>query len=199
MICVFQQSLTPMPEKGMGGVAKRLLPKVLTGQRLGSSTAFDARVTVTPETTTMHRKLLLLARGLALAVFATLAMSLAGCGPTQTDVTGKVTYNGAPLAKPNGQIVFANSEGAQVGAPINEDGTYKAIKVTAGLNRVAVYYPNPAFKVVARPKGVPKERPTIAPMYLTPEKYSTVETSDLSVTVEKGTVFNVDMTGPAIP
>jgi hypothetical protein len=146
----------------------------------------------------MHRTLLLLARGLALGA---LAMSLGGCGgPRQLDVTGKVTYNGVPLAKPNGKIAFISPEGVQVGASINEDGTYTATKVTAGPNRVAVYYPNPAFHVASRPKGLPtaKDRPALIPMYLTPEKYSNVETSELSVTVDKGTVFNVDMTGPPI-
>lgn len=147
----------------------------------------------------MHRKFLLLANGLALAA---LAMCLGGCGggPVKVDVTGKVTYNGAPLAKPKGQIVFFGPEGGQVGASIGEDGTYTATKVTTGLNRVAVYYPNPEFKVVARPKHAvtQADRPVILPMFLTPKKYSDIETSELSVTVDKGTVFNVDMTGPPI-
>ncbi len=147
----------------------------------------------------MHRNFVLPARGLALAA---LAISLGGCGgPLQYDVTGKVTYNGAPLAKPNGMIVFLGPDGAQVPAQIGEDGSYTAAKATAGLNRVAAYYPNPAFKPPARPHGPPSEknRPVIYPLYLTPEKYATVDTSELSVQVEKGTVFNVEMTGPPIP
>ena len=147
----------------------------------------------------MHRKFLLLANGLALAA---LAMCLGGCGggPVKVEVTGKVTYNGAPLAKPNGQIVFFSPDGGQVGATIGEDGTYTATKVTTGPNKVAVYYPNPDFKVVARPKHAPAagDRPTILPQFLTPKKYSDIETSELSVTVEKGKVFNVEMTGPPI-
>lgn len=145
----------------------------------------------------MHRSILLLARGLAIAA---LAMCLGGCGPQQFDTTGQVTYNKAVLAKPEGQIVFMGPDGSQVSAPIGLDGTYTAAKVTAGLNRVAVYYPNPGFKKPSRPKGAPdpKNAPTSSPMFLTPEKYADVATSQLSVEVKEGTVFNVEMTGPPI-
>jgi hypothetical protein len=118
----------------------------------------------------------------------------------QTEVTGKVSYNGATLARPNGKIVFVGPDGNQAEAKIAEDGTYKASKVTAGLNKVVVYYPNPDFKPVSRPKGPPseKDRPVVIAMYLTPEKYSNVDTSELSVQVGKGTVYNVELTGPEI-
>ena len=147
----------------------------------------------------MHRNRSLLVRGLTLAA---LAMSLGGCGgPSPSDVTGKVLYNGAPVPKPNGKIVFIGPEGAQVEAQIAEDGTYRASKVSAGQNRVAVYYPNPDFKQVKRPKGPPtaSDKPVILPLYLTPEKYANADSSELSVKVEKGTVYDVNMTGPAIP
>src|SRR6516165_4414451 len=98
----------------------------------------------------MRRKIVFSAGALAIAA---LALSLGGCKvKRQYDVTGQVKYNGATLAKPNGQIVFLGPDGRQVVASINEDGTYKAEKVTAGLNKVAVYYPNPNFKRAARPK-----------------------------------------------
>lgn len=129
-------------------------------------------------------------------------MSLSGCaGRPQFDVTGQVTYNGKALAKPNGQIVFVGPDGTQVPATIAEDGTYTA-KVAAGLNRVAVYYPNPAFKKAVRPKGKPdpSKRPdTTQPLFLTPEKYASVETSQLKVDVAQGTVFNAELKGRAIP
>jgi hypothetical protein len=149
----------------------------------------------------MHRNFFLLARGLATAA---LAVSLGGCGgKLQFDVTGQVKYNGAALAKPDGLIVFVGPDGSQVAAPIGPDGTYTATKVTAGLNRVAVYYSNPAFKSAkpSRPKGAPTEmnRPTIPSTFLTPESYASPDTSKLSIQVEKGTVFNVDVTVPAIP
>jgi hypothetical protein len=145
----------------------------------------------------MHRKLMLLARGFALAA---LAIGLGGCGKPQFAVSGKVKYNGAPLAKPNGQIVFVGPEGTQVAAPIELDGTYKAAKVPAGLNRVAVYYPNPSFTKAVRPKGPPtlKDRPTTSSPYLTPDIYADVETSKLAIKVEKNTDYDAELTGPKI-
>jgi hypothetical protein len=146
----------------------------------------------------MYRKILLLARGLALAA---LALSLGGCGKRQFDVAGKVTYNGAVLAKPNGQIVFVGPDGSQREAEIGLDGTYKATKVTAGPNRVAVYYPNPSFKKMSRPKGKPDPgmRPPKNDLYLTPEAFASPDTSRLEVEVTDGTVYNVNLKGPEIP
>jgi hypothetical protein len=146
----------------------------------------------------MARKRLILIRGLALAA---LVLSLSGCGKRQYDVTGQVKYNGAALAKPNGQIVFLGPDGTQAVATIGADGTYTASKVSAGLNRIVVYYPNPSFTKPARPKGEPdpKYRPPTTSPYLTPEKYASVDTSQLSIEVAQGTVFNVDLTGPPIP
>jgi hypothetical protein len=88
-----------------------------------------------------------------------------------------------------------------VEADIAQDGTYKAVKVTAGMNKIAVYYPNPAFKKIARPKGPPDPNMKLSSesVNLTPEMYATVDTSGLATQVGHGTVYNVDMTGPAIP
>jgi hypothetical protein len=147
----------------------------------------------------VHRRIRLLACTIAVAA---VALSLGGCsGKRQYDVTGQVKYNGAPLAKPNGQIIFVGPDGTQVAASINEDGTYKAPKVAAGMNKVAVYYPNPAFKKAARPRGEPdpKYKPPSEPLNLTPEKYADVDNSGLSIQVAQTTVFNVELTGPPIP
>jgi hypothetical protein len=145
----------------------------------------------------MHRNNLLLVRGLALAA---LALCLGGCGKRQFDVTGKVTYNKAVLNKPNGKIVFVGPDGTQAEAEIGSDGTYTATKVTAGLNRVVVYYPNPAFKKASRPKGPPdpNARPADNPLYLTPEKYASPDTSGIEVEVKGGTDFNINLNGPEI-
>jgi hypothetical protein len=129
--------------------------------------------------------------------FVMLAVGVCGCGPQQFDTTGQVKYNKEVLAKPDGQIVFMAPDGSQVSAPIGLDGSYTA-KVTAGPNRVAVYYRNPAFKKPSRPKGPDPKPPTPSPAFLTPEKYADVATSALSVEVKEGTVFNVEMTGPPI-
>jgi hypothetical protein len=134
---------------------------------------------------------------------ATMVIAMTGCGAELVDVHGQVTYNGAPLGKPNGQIVFIGTNGKQVVAEIGQDGTYRATRVQTGLNRIAVYYLNPETQ---RVKRFPKkgETPPLAPSttpspFLTPMKYASVETSNLSIQVEKDTAFNTDLTGPVIP
>src|SRR4051812_38520323 len=119
---------------------------------------------------------LFLVRAIAMAA---LVVSVGGCGgKSQHEVTGVVKYNGTPLNKPDGKIVFVDSDGVQVEAPIGLDGTYKA-KVGSGLNRVVVYYPNPSFVKVSRPSGAPKmkDRPPPSSPYLTPEAFANPETS----------------------
>ena len=92
-------------------------------------------------------------------------------------------------------------------APIELDGAYHAVKVMSGLNRVAVYYTNPAAGSVKRSRIKPKAGeppppppPPPAPPFLTPDIYASVDTSTLSIQVDKeGAVFNVDLIGPEIP
>jgi hypothetical protein len=127
-------------------------------------------------------------------------MSLGGCGGKPTfDVTGKVTYNGKPLAKPNGKIVFVGPGGEQAAADIGQDGSYSASKVAAGQNKVAVFYSNPNFQKPTRPPPGSKTPPKSSPAYLTPEDYASPETSKLTVEVKQGTTYNPELSGPAIP
>ena len=137
--------------------------------------------------------------------FAIAPLILSGCAERQVDVKGKVTYNGAPLAKQGGQIIFVGPNGTQVVAPIGLDGTYLAPKVPTGPNRVAVYYSNPdavgGKKLPGRPKrGQPPPTyvPPPPPAFLTPDKYASVDTSTLSVQVDKEMVFDADLSGPKI-
>jgi hypothetical protein len=141
---------------------------------------------------------------LALALFA---ITSGGCSKEKlVDVTGRVTYNGSTLNKPSGQIAFVGPSGIQAAAPIEPDGTYRVTGVSPGLNRVAVYYSNPAGaktgKQIPDPakKGAPApQAPTISP-FLTPTKYASADTSELSIqVVDNGTTFDVNMTGPRIP
>jgi len=145
----------------------------------------------------MHRNTSLNSLKLA---FIALAVGASGCGSRQYNVTGQVKYNGAVLAKPDGQIVFIGPKGEQVAAAIGLDGVYRATKVSSGLNRVVVYYPNPNAKKGKGSKPKPgEEPPPLAPPFLTPNKYASAESSGLSITVEKETDFPVDLTGPEIP
>ncbi|WP_020467858.1 hypothetical protein [Zavarzinella formosa] len=130
---------------------------------------------------------------------------LSGCGSEKVgDVSGLVTYNGQPLAKTGGHIVFVGPQGSQIVADIGADGAYRAAGIPAGLNRVAVYYSNPEAQEQIRkfmpqkgkkPPPVTPPSPAPAP-FLTPIKYASPDTSELSVQIGPGTVYNVDMTGP---
>ncbi|QVL30767.1 hypothetical protein KIH39_18175 [Telmatocola sphagniphila] len=130
-----------------------------------------------------------------------LALSLAtsGCGVPHYEVTGKVTYNGAPLAKSGGKIVFVGFNGDQAAADIAEDGTYKAPGVVAGPNQVAVYYPNPKASRDKSTKLKPGEYRTSIPPLLTPSSYADATKSGLGCQVAKNETFDVDIKGPKIP
>ncbi|MFO0866394.1 MAG: hypothetical protein U0744_17410 [Gemmataceae bacterium] len=121
------------------------------------------------------------------------------------EVKGKVTYNGAPLAKQGGQIVFVAANGKQTVGSIGDDGTYLVSKVLVGPNRVAVSYPNSQAKTAAakrfpeKGKPPPPPPPVTAPSpFLTPLKYASVDSSELKLDVASGAVFNVDLIGPPI-
>jgi hypothetical protein len=138
-------------------------------------------------------------------VFYALASGVGGCsGPTHVDVTGRVTYNGSPLDKPGGTIVFVGAEGTQTVASIGPNGAYRAINVPTGPNKVAEYYPNPQARTgkldLVRPQNGERPQPVAAASpYLTPNIYASVDASDLSIQVEKGAVFDADLTGPKFP
>jgi hypothetical protein len=135
-------------------------------------------------------------------VGAAIALGAAGCSPSKVDVTGRVTYNGGPLNARGGKIVFVGPDGmTQCEAAINADGTYRAVGVLAGLNGVAIFYPNPEFKPRKRPsKGVaPEEAESSVEPFLIPAKYASADTSEQSVRAAAGTVFNADLIGPEVP
>jgi len=139
------------------------------------------------------------AHGLFIAVVA-LTPGVSGCSSPKYDVSGTVTYNGEVLRKPDGVIVFVGHKQEQTQASIGPDGTYHAIGVPAGLNKVVVYYPTPKvqpdkFALIKASKVVQANKR----VFLTPEKYTSVDTSELCANVESSTVFDVDMKGPTLP
>jgi hypothetical protein len=149
-------------------------------------------------TSRMHRNNCRFAFVLA---FVSLAIGSGGCGgERRVDVSGRVTYNGSPLAIPGGQIAFVSAGGTQVAASIDLDGTYRATGVPTGPNRVVVWYPNPEARSGKRfpVEGQPPP-PPMPPAFLTPYEYASVDTSNLSVEVGDGTTFNADLKGPTIP
>jgi len=119
---------------------------------------------------------------------------------TQFTVSGRVTYNAVPLDKPGGKVVFVAPDGTQTAAAIDADGAYHASHVPRGLNRVAVYYPDPLVvqKMKVRPAPGEPPPPPRSP-FLTPLRYASLESSELEVQVHNDTVFDIEMTGPPIP
>jgi hypothetical protein len=134
---------------------------------------------------------------------ALLSLILPGCGGSQNEVSGQVTYNGKALDKPGGFITFVGSDGVPVTTAIDSSGNYRAIGVRSGDNKVAVFYQRPPAKAGKRTPGDPGKG-AYAPKQqqdspiLTPDSYSTPETSGLSVVVESNTVYNPKLTGPEI-
>lgn len=132
--------------------------------------------------------------------------TLSGCGgPTPGSVSGKVTYNGSSLNKPDGTIVFVGPSGKQALAQISPDGTYLASGVELGENKVAVFYKNPnavtasaSGRKLPNPKAGADKQPQTASPFLTPADYSVPDTSKLTVTVQPETVYNPTLTGPPI-
>ncbi len=135
-------------------------------------------------------------------VVAFLTISMAGCGSRKVDVTGRVTYNGAPLAKPGGKIIFVGPDDTQTVASIELDGAYRAAGVSAGMNKVAVFYPNPEFKtgkVLPGHKKHGEPPPVLAAPFLTPPDYASAENSGISVQLDNNKDFDVPLIGPEIP
>jgi hypothetical protein len=140
--------------------------------------------------------------GLAIAM----CLGLPGCGGSSfTEVTGRVTYNGKPLDRPGGTISFLGPDGVPHTAQIDTSGTYRASGVCLGENKVSVFYPRSVSAASSKKQSrVPDSSKALDPakvpdsLFLIPERYAAPETSELTVVVDKNTVYNPDLTGPAI-
>jgi hypothetical protein len=122
-------------------------------------------------------------------ILSVLALTI-GCSPGEQlgQVNGVVTINGKPLN--TGSILFQNSAaGVSINANIAEDGTF-VVKtfdkngIPPGIYKVVVRadtFGDPETPLVGQPIK-PKPKPSA----VVPEKYRTLETSDLSVTVNAG-------------
>jgi hypothetical protein len=119
----------------------------------------------------------------------------AGCARAKlVDVSGKVTYNRMPLNDEGCNILFLGPNGKSVSAAVAPAGDYKASGVVTGVNQVAIYFRNPEAAKSHDPGE--KTPPSGSPLRYLLLKYADVKTSGLTVDVDTGTVFNVDMKGP---
>jgi hypothetical protein len=147
---------------------------------------------------------------LALLLFVALAL-MAGCGPGQGKVSGRVLLDGKPL--PGGLLTFQPTAGRQraVSAVIDENGHYEAT-LPVGEVRIAVdntalkplpteranlnalpalkLPPDVQGKIKAAAKAtvpaVPQEGKLPGKYVPIPERYSKVETSGLTYEVREG-------------
>jgi hypothetical protein len=86
-----------------------------------------------------------------------LALAAVGCGRGVGDVSGKVTYDGSPVAM--GSVVLVGSDGIPHSGQIDLDGTYAISGVPAETVKVAVLSPDPGPPL--RPGDLP---PSLAPL-----------------------------------
>lgn len=138
------------------------------------------------------------------ASFAVLLVAaVAGCGRggSQRDVktypvSGKVTYNGTPVA--DATVTFVGSEGHSAVGKTDADGVYHLMTFQPGDGAVPGEY---QVTVVKREQTGPPpseesdeddEAIVPPPKSLLPEKYASRDTSGLKATVKKGSNTNVD-------
>jgi hypothetical protein len=140
-------------------------------------------------------------RDLLLIACVGTSAAIMGCGRQPTgEVSGKITFVGHPPEIQGLQISFLAPNGRIVGAPIKEDGTYKATGVPVGEAKVGfLFVPSGVEPAGPRTKRFPgkgaAEAPKEAAPSPIPESLQDGSTSNLSVKVVAGQnqVFDFDM------
>jgi hypothetical protein len=136
---------------------------------------------------------------------------VAGCGSV-TDVTGKVTYKGAPL--PGGAITVVASDGTVHSGNVGADGTFALTGVPTGKAKIAVVAgsaaqnkpppnrggdggPGKGMGSSGRgPREANPEAPAAPPTPtgpVLPAQYGDPSTSGLTVTITAGQPVNIDL------
>jgi hypothetical protein len=132
-----------------------------------------------------------------------------GCGSSSGTISGKVFYNGRVV--PGGTIMFvAEGNGGTVTTTIEEDGSYRAVKVPPGLAKIALrpHQPPPIRKMADKSAFLPGNDPsktakqseaTKPREYLwIPEQYGDPEKSGLTLQVQGGAQqFDIKLEGPS--
>jgi hypothetical protein len=117
----------------------------------------------------------------SLASWCLVALFLAGCGG-QGDISGTVTYKGAPLS--GGTVVFFDSRNGTANSPIGPDGSYNITSVPTGEARIAVFPPTDIRFGFGEHDPPPKK--TDAKRIDLPTKYNDPGTSGLTYRVRRG-------------
>ncbi len=124
--------------------------------------------------------------------FALAACLLVGCGRERVvhTVTGKVTYQGAPVAE--GTIMFLDSTTQDANqAELGPRGTY-TLQVPPGSYRVAI---QPILKQIGGEDGPPDY--VLQGADDIPEKYQQPETTDFRAEIKANATLDFDMLAPA--
>lgn len=134
------------------------------------------------------------------------AAALTGCGPSTTDMTGKVTYQGKPVVY--GSVVVIDSAGAPKSGQIQPDGTYLVSGVLVGPVKAAVTSPPPPGSQPAAktrsdardaddkppPPDIPAAPPEVIKNWVAlPNKFGDLNDSGLVGDVKSGQPFDLDL------
>lgn len=124
------------------------------------------------------------------------ALLLVGCSGDTADlvkVAGKVTYDGAPVTVGNVQFLpAAENAGLQPATGmIKEDGSYEMTSVHGTGVQPGNYQVS-----VSSMESIDITETPMPPKYLVPEKYSTPQTSGLTIEVKDGSAMTHDITLP---
>jgi hypothetical protein len=125
-----------------------------------------------------------------LTILLTLAVAALGCGKEKrhlAQVTGKVTYQGKPLA--SGAVMFQPESGQFAVGEIQPDGTFEMVTgsegkgAVVGKNGVRINcFEKPAD---GKPRGEPRGEMPMGKS-LIPQKYTSYATSGITVDVKPG-------------
>jgi hypothetical protein len=139
-----------------------------------------------------------------------LALAADGCSRAPGNLSGKISYNGKPLAV--GSVLLIGVDAQPRTAWIEADGSYHFDDVPVGEAKLAVYSPDPDLaertrsqtKTKPGPKKAKRVRPTPSSSevsaddrrkwFAIPSKYGDVEHSGLRVTITSGpNTFQIEM------
>ena len=140
------------------------------------------------------------ARLAALLVLAAGA-GASGCGATAATVSGKVSHRNKLVT--SGEVVFLTQDGKSgAHAPVQPDGTYRAVNVPLGTLRVGLRNPPPLYyqQIKNRPKDLTDDpemqeaAKRAANFVPTPPKYEDPNQSGLTTDVKPGeNIYNLDL------
>ncbi len=110
-------------------------------------------------------------RVLVAALCVLVSSGLSGCGSSTGNVSGTVKFNGKPASLEGLQVSFMGENGRPICAVIEENGTYRAVGVQRGENKVTLaYMPSDVSDAMAERAKRLKPGDPANPAQLSPEE-----------------------------